>query len=35
MGKEGDYAEELRTLDKLAKKLRERRFKGGAVKFDR
>ena len=25
----------LRTLDKLAKKLRERRFKGGAVKFDR
>jgi ribonuclease R len=34
-GKNGDYAEELRTLDKLAKKLRERRFKGGAVKFDR
>ena len=33
-GKDGDYAEELRTLDKLAKKLRERRFKGGAVKFD-
>ena len=29
------YAEELRTLDRLAKKLRERRFKGGAVKFDR
>ena len=29
------YAEELRTLDILAKKLRERRFKGGAVKFDR
>ena len=29
------YAEELRMLDKLAKKLRERRFKGGAVKFDR
>ena len=29
------YAEELRTLDQLAKKLRERRFKGGAVKFDR
>ena len=29
------YAEELRILDKLAKKLRERRFKGGAVKFDR
>ena len=35
MGKDGDYANELRTLDKLAKKLRERRFKGGAVKFDR
>ena len=34
-GKDGEYAEELRTLDKLAKKLRERRFKGGAVKFDR
>lgn len=34
-GKEGDYQEELRTLDRLAKKLRERRFKGGAVKFDR
>ncbi len=29
------YASELRTLDKLAKCLRERRFKGGAVKFDR
>jgi ribonuclease R len=29
------YANELRTLDKLAKCLRERRFKGGAVKFDR
>ena len=35
MGKDGDYAEELRTLDQLAKCLRERRFKGGAVKFDR
>ena len=34
-GKDGDYAEELRTLDRLAKHLRERRFKGGAVKFDR
>ena len=30
-----EYAENLRILDKLAKKLRERRFKGGAVKFDR
>ena len=28
-------AEYLKTLDHLAKKLRERRFKGGAVKFDR
>ena len=35
MGKDGDYADELRILDKLAKCLRERRFKGGAVKFDR
>ena len=34
-GKDGDYTEELRTLDRLAKCLRERRFKGGAVKFDR
>ena len=32
---EGTGEAELRTLDKLAKKLRERRFKGGAVKFDR
>ena len=31
----GDYAAELITLDALAKKLRERRFKNGAVKFDR
>ena len=34
-GKDGDYAEELRILDKMAKKLRERRFNNGAVKFDR
>lgn len=34
-GKDGDYANELHTLDHLAKKLRERRFKSGAVKFDR
>jgi ribonuclease R len=34
-GKDGDYADELRILDKMAKKLRERRFKNGAVKFDR
>ena len=34
-GKDGDYTEELRTLDRLAKCLRECRFKGGAVKFDR
>ena len=31
----GEYAAELITLDALAKKLRERRFKNGAVKFDR
>ena len=29
------YTNELCTLDRLAKKLREKRFKGGAVKFDR
>ena len=29
------YAENLCILDKMAKKLRERRFKNGAVKFDR
>ena len=34
-GQDGVYAAELRTLDRLAKCLRERRFKGGAVKFDR
>jgi len=34
-GKDGDYAQELRILDKMAKKLRERRFSNGAVKFDR
>ena len=34
-GQDGNYAAELRTLDRLAKCLRERRFKGGAVKFDR
>jgi ribonuclease R len=31
----GEYATELIKLDALAKKLRERRFKNGAVKFDR
>ena len=30
-----EYSENLKTLDCLAKKLREKRFKGGAVKFDR
>ncbi len=33
--KKGDYAQELMMLDKMAKALRERRFKNGAVKFDR
>ncbi len=32
-GKEGDYADELRILNQLAKKIRERRFQNGAVKF--
>ncbi|MBR1400720.1 MAG: ribonuclease R [Prevotella sp.] len=31
----GDFAKELIVLDALAKKLREKRFKNGAVKFDR
>ena len=31
----GDYAEELLTLDALAKQLRKRRFNNGAVRFDR
>ncbi|MBR6867202.1 MAG: ribonuclease R [Prevotella sp.] len=31
----GEYADELIKLDAMAKKLRERRFKNGAVKFDR
>lgn len=34
-GYRGEYAEELVTLDRLAKKLRAKRFKAGAVKFDR
>jgi len=34
-GKDGDYASELRLLSSMAQKLRERRFKSGAVKFDR
>ena len=34
-GKNGDYAQELCLLSQMAQKLRERRFQGGAVKFDR
>ena len=34
-GKDGDYAKELRLLSDMAQKLRDRRFKHGAVKFDR
>ena len=34
-GYKGEYAEELVTLDMLAKKLRAARFKHGSVKFDR
>ncbi len=34
-GKENDFLNECLTLDFLAKKLREKRFKNGAVKFDR
>lgn len=32
---EGEYAEELTTLNRLAKALRARRFKNGAIGFDR
>jgi len=32
--KEGDYAEEILILDRLAKKLREERFKNGAINFE-
>ena len=34
-GHDGDYTAELRVLSAMAQKLRERRFKNGAVKFDR
>ena len=34
-GHDGDNATELRLLSQMAQKLRERRFKSGAVKFDR
>lgn len=32
---EGDYKEELLAMNELAKKLREKRFKDGAISFDR
>ncbi len=32
---EGEMKEEILTLDKLAKKLREKRFEGGSIDFDR
>ena len=32
---QGDYVEELQQLHKLAKQLREQRFKAGAINFDR
>ena len=32
---EGDYKEEILMMDKLAKKLREKRFEQGAIAFDR
>ncbi len=35
MGKDGDNAQELRLLSRMAQQLRERRFQNGAVKFDR
>lgn len=33
-GKDGDYAEEILTLNKLAYKLREKRFKEGSISFE-
>ncbi|MCI5815082.1 MAG: ribonuclease R [Bacteroidales bacterium] len=33
-GYKGEFAEQVITLDRLAKQLREKRFKSGAVKFD-
>ncbi len=33
-GYKGEYADQLITLDRLAKKLRAKRFKNGSVKFD-
>ena len=33
-GYKGEFAEQVITLDRLAKRLREKRFKNGAVKFD-
>lgn len=33
--KEGDFKEEILTLDKLAKELRRRRYENGALEFDR
>ncbi|MBQ7422973.1 MAG: ribonuclease R, partial [Prevotella sp.] len=33
-GYKGEHAEEIITLDRLAKKLREKRFKNGAINFD-
>jgi ribonuclease R len=32
---EGDFSDEILTLDKLAKLLRKKRFEGGAIAFDR
>jgi ribonuclease R len=34
-GKDGDFSEEIKILDKLAKKLRQKRFSAGAINFDR
>ncbi|MCC8143021.1 MAG: ribonuclease R [Tannerellaceae bacterium] len=31
----GDFSEEILTLDRLAKKIRDKRFKNGAINFDR
>ena len=31
----GDYVEELQTLNKISKKIREARFKNGAIAFEK
>jgi ribonuclease R len=34
-GADGDFSQEIRTLDEMAKKMRQKRFSAGAINFDR